>query len=225
MAEDHSCSICMEVVDVAEGMVRPCQGSADHMFCERCFRDWCLETKIGQRHLVCPICRTRIQEDFHAMVEGESRRYFYDHPDKLWKVLNYRAGKFHGMQTYYFQHCSHQDYLELVLHYENGKLDGVQQRYYNEYRWRKKRGGPSGYILKNQLMREATYRKGLCHGVCREWHLNGRLKAEYTMKDGFLDGEGLFYNAWGKLFSKVVFHRGKVKEMETEDGLKIETTF
>lgn len=197
---------------IAGGVIRPCQGSVDHVFCEKCFQDWVLEVKVNQRRLTCPVCRTEIRDSFMRMAEGESRQYFYDHPDKIWKILNYREGKFHGRQLYYFRNSMHDDYLELELNYEDGLLEGVQRRYQHEVRFRNR----GFFDFKYGLKKEAPYRRGLCHGICREWHLNGRLKAEYLMEDGLLHGEGRFYNGWGKLISEVLFEKGVVKRVITE---------
>lgn len=200
----------------SESVFQPCSESKEHQFCQSCLRDWCLEAKIHRRKLNCPICRTVILENYDSIMEGESRHYFYSHPEKIKKILNYRKGKFHGPQFYYFQHTGPENYLEIALHYDEGELDGIQRKYHNTYR--KKKGEVT---LKNNLLKESPYQKGLCHGICREWHLNGKLKKEYRMENGILQGEYKVYNGRGTLFSMTMFEAGIMKEMVIE-GTKLD---
>ncbi len=75
----------------------------------------------------------------------------------------------HGLWRRFYPHGS--VYSDAM--YVNGKKHGVKFTYYQEYKGEKPK-----------VWKEQPYKNGKLDGICRRYHRNGRLQAEYEYKNG-----------------------------------------
>lgn len=75
----------------------------------------------------------------------------------------------HGIQKRYYSHGS----LYSQIPYLNGKREGTAFTYYQAIEG-----------VKPAVWKEQPYVNNMLHGVCRRYHKNGKLQAEYEYKEG-----------------------------------------
>ncbi len=90
----------------------------------------------------------------------------------------------HGIQKRFYEHGS----LYSEIPYVNGKRNGIAYTYY-----------PATFNAKPVVWKEQPYINDVLEGVCRRYHRNGNLQAEYEYRNG-LPAAGLKeYTTSGKL--------------------------
>ncbi len=106
----------------------------------------------------------------------------------------------------------------------------IKTKSHLDYYWYKNRhvykneGGYGGYLLdgtykcftlRNQLITEGFFIKGLKHGTWKTWDLNGKLMSQVVYENGLLHGDSILYDINGEV-SKVYYKAGVVS---TKKGL------
>ena len=76
----------------------------------------------------------------------------------------------HGIQTRFYDHGS----VYSKINYKNGKKNGMAYTYYPEYK-----------DAEPKVWKEQPYIEGKLSGICKRYHKNGKLQAEYEYYEGF----------------------------------------
>jgi antitoxin component YwqK of YwqJK toxin-antitoxin module len=84
---------------------------------------------------------------------------------------------------------------DLILAYNGIPFTGIEEEYY--------KSNPQ------QLLAETEYQNGHMLGICREYHLNGQLKMEYTKGKGGFDGTFKTWDTNGILLTSSLWIAGE----------------
>lgn len=124
----------------------------------------------------------------NKLFEGEIRKY--NLRGYLWYIEEYKDGKKHGQQKYFYDDGNVKSYSL----FKEGKKHGIDREYYNN----------------GKIKEEKEYNEGVLDGFFRKFYENGKLKEECSYDNDVKEDRCRSYYEEGGIKTDVIYDKGKV---------------
>lgn len=136
---------------------------------------------------------------------------FYDN-GQIKQKLVYKNNKLDGPQYWYYENGN----LSNTYQYENGKLEGEAKSFFgngvlqtlSHYKNGLKDGEEIEYNKNGKVLSTQHYSKGLKNGSYTALYITGEKRITGYFKDDNIDSLWMYYNKYGLLIGKGMFHNG-----------------